>query len=226
MPIDFSYLEGAAPQKESTPTKSDTANVTIRVDADSMLLCDGEYIEQPFKAGVISKIQLPLGQHLLEFHHTEDPDIKIEKEVDFPEAGKSYLVLIKGLKDLIDAAEEEAKQNAAAAEARRKAKEEAEQKAAEEEARRKAEEEAEIKKEAQRLAEKESNNLYDVVLVQGHTGFFQQMAFKKILEIGLKEAHELIHSAPCIIKKSISKSEAEAIKKQIEKEASAEVIIK
>ena len=139
MPIDFSYLEGAAPQEESTPVKSDTANVTIRVDADSMLLCDGEYIDQVFKAGVLTKIQMGPGQHLLEFLYTEDPDIKIEKEVDFPESGKSYLVLIKGLKELVDAAEAEAKQKAeeearmeAEAEAKRKAEEEAKHKAEEE----------------------------------------------------------------------------------------------
>ena len=136
MPIDFSYLEGAAPQEESTPVMSDTANVTIRVDADSMLLCDGEYIDQVFKAGVLTKIQMGPGQHLLEFLYTEDPDIKIEKEVDFPESGKSYLVLIKGLKELVDAAKAEAKQKAEE-EARKKAEEEA-KRIAEEEAKRKA----------------------------------------------------------------------------------------
>ena len=119
MPIDFSYLEGATPQKESTSIKSDTATVTIRVDADSMLLCDGEYIDQVFKAGVITKTQLPLGQHLLEFLYTEDPELKIEKEVDFSESGKSYLVLIKGLKELVDAAAEEAKRKAEEEEAKR-----------------------------------------------------------------------------------------------------------
>ena len=131
MAIDFSYLEGAAPQNENTATQTDAANVTIRVDADSLLLCDGDYIDHPFKAGVLTKIQLPIGQHLLEFLYTEDPDIKIEKEVDFPESGKSYLVIIKGLKDLVDAAAAEAKRKAAeeaivkaAAEAKRKAAEE------------------------------------------------------------------------------------------------------
>ena len=104
MPIDFSFLDGA--QKESASTQTGTANVTIRVDADSLLLCDGEYIDHPFKAGVITKIQLPLGQHLLEFLYAEDPDIKIEKEVDFPESGKSYLVLIKGMADLTKTAAE------------------------------------------------------------------------------------------------------------------------
>ena len=141
MPIDFSYLEGAAPQEENTPVMPDTANVTIRVDADSLLLCDGEYIDQPFKAGILTKIQLSPGQHLLEFLYTEDPDIKIEKEVDFPESGKSYLVLIKGLNDLVDAAVEEVKRKAEE-EARVKAEAEA-KRIAEEEVRKKAEEEAE-----------------------------------------------------------------------------------
>ena len=98
MAIDFSFLEGAAPQKEEAPVKNDTANVTIRVDADSMLLCDGEYMDQQFKAGVITKIQLPTGQHLLEFLSEENPDVKVEKVVDFIEAGKSYLVMVNELK--------------------------------------------------------------------------------------------------------------------------------
>ena len=165
MAIDFSYLEGAAPQEENAPIKFDTAYVTIRVDADSLLLCDGEYIDQPFKVGALTKIQLPIGQHLLEFLYTEDPDIKIEKEVDFPESGKSYLVLIKGLKELVDAAAAEAKQKAeeearkkAEAEAKRKAEEEARKKAEEEEAKRKAEEEAKRKaeEESKRKAEEEA----------------------------------------------------------------------
>ena len=158
MPIDFSFLDGDASQGKNTPSKSDTANVTIRVDADSLLLCDGEYIDHPFKAGVLTKIQLPLGQHLLEFLYTEDPDIKIEKEVDFPESGKNYLVLIKGLKDLVDAAEAEVE-----AEAKRKAEEETRMKAeaeakrkAEEEAKRKAEEEAKRKAEAEAKARKKA----------------------------------------------------------------------
>ena len=115
MPIDFSFLEGDVSKRENTPSKSDTVTVTIRVDADSLLLCDGEYIDHPLKAGVLTKLQLPLGQHLLEFLNAEDPDIKIEKEVDFPEAGKSYLVLIKDFKNLAD----EAKRIAAAEEAKR-----------------------------------------------------------------------------------------------------------
>lgn len=97
MAIDFSFLEGTA-QNENAPMKSDTANVTIRVDADSLLLCDGDYIDHPFKAGAFTKIELPAGQHLLEFLSEENPDVKVEKIVDFPEAGKSYLVIVNELK--------------------------------------------------------------------------------------------------------------------------------
>ena len=98
MPIDFSFLEGGASQNENTSQNSDTANVTIRVDVDSLLLCDGDYIDQPFKAGALTKIQLPIGQHILEFLSEENPDVKVEKIVDFQEAGKSYLVIVNELK--------------------------------------------------------------------------------------------------------------------------------
>jgi TPR repeat protein len=98
---------------------------------------------------VLTKIQLPIGQHLLEFLYTEDPELKIEKEVDFPEAGKSYLVIIKGLNDLVEAAAKEVKRKAEE-EARIKAEKEAKRRA-EAEAKRKAEEEAEAK--AKRKAE-------------------------------------------------------------------------
>lgn len=108
MAIDFSFLDNAAPRKEEVPVKSDTANVTIRVDADSMLLCDGEYIDQQFKAGVITKIQLPTGQHLLEFLSEENPDVKVEKVVDFIEAGKSYLVMVNELKAALSKSQAEA----------------------------------------------------------------------------------------------------------------------
>ena len=133
------------------------ASVTIRIDADCYLLCDGEYIEDiEIKANKLIKIKLPIGQHLLEFVDLENPNVKVEKVVDFPESGKSYLVLIDGLEEAIIEAnlkksELEAKQIAKSKEleAQRK-KEEAElQKKLEEE--RKAKEIAELN--ARRLAE-------------------------------------------------------------------------
>ena len=60
--------------------------------------CDGEYVDIPLKAGQVCKTELPTGQHLLEFFSTENPNVKVEKMVDFPESGKNYLVVITELK--------------------------------------------------------------------------------------------------------------------------------
>ena len=142
----------AAQEEPKQNSTAKQATVNIRVDANSSLLCDGEYIETQFQANKITKMNFPIGQHLLEFFDMDYPDIIIEQEVDWPEEGKSYLVIIKGLHDKIEAvqaAEAEKKrleaENKAKAEAERKAKEEAEKKA-KEEAERKVKEEAERKK--------------------------------------------------------------------------------
>lgn len=101
MPVDFSFLENAAPPKPEQPElKPETglANVAVRVDADCFMQCDGEYVDVPLKAGQVTKTELPIGQHLLEFLSTETPNIKVEKMVDFPESGKNYLVVVNELK--------------------------------------------------------------------------------------------------------------------------------
>ena len=101
MAIDFSFLENAVPQQpvpEPVKQESGVTNVTVRVDADSFMQCDGEYVDLPLKAGVMAKTQLPVGQHLLEFFSQENPNIKVEKVVDFPESDKNYLVMVNELK--------------------------------------------------------------------------------------------------------------------------------
>ena len=103
MAIDFSFLDAAAPQpQQQAAPKEEVANVTLRVDADAMLLCDGEFMDIQLKGGVITKVQLPVGQHLLEFLSEVNPDIKVEKVVDFPAAGKSYLVMVGELKAALE----------------------------------------------------------------------------------------------------------------------------
>lgn len=101
MPVDYSFLQNAAPQQPEQPEQkpdSDLAHVTVRVDADCFMQCDGEYLDITLKAGQVCKTELPTGQHLLEFLSTENPNVKIEKMVDFPESGKNYLVVITELK--------------------------------------------------------------------------------------------------------------------------------
>ena len=98
MPVDFSFLQNAAPRQPEQKPDSGMAHVTVRVDADCFMQCDGEYVDIPLKAGQVCKTELPTGQHLLEFLSTENPNVKIEKMVDFPESGKNYLVVITELK--------------------------------------------------------------------------------------------------------------------------------
>ena len=120
----FDFLSSSAPaeEKPAPSNNSNSVNVTVRVDADAFLLCDGEYLEIQLPAGKMEKVQLPAGQHLLQFMSVEYPDVIAEKEVDFPDAGKSYLVIIKELKALVDVEDEKAQK--VAAEAKRKAEEE------------------------------------------------------------------------------------------------------
>lgn len=101
MPIDFSFLENAAPKEQEPVKMSGLADVSIRSDADCFLQCDGEYVDLPLRAGIMAKIQLPIGQHLLEFISQDSPNVKVEKVVDFPESGKKYLVIVNELKAAI-----------------------------------------------------------------------------------------------------------------------------
>ena len=157
MALTFNQVKPTTVSQEQVPApKNETgmANVTIRVDADCFLLCDGEFMEEiEIVANQIKKAQLPIGQHILEFIDVTNPDVKLEKEVDFPEEGKNYLVLINGLQE----AGSKAKENAAKAEAEKQMRLEAERKA-QEEAVRKAKEEAvrKAKEEAERKAKEEA----------------------------------------------------------------------
>ena len=104
MPIDFSFLQNVAPQQQEQPAPEPDkgmANVAVRVDADCMMQCDGEYVDVQLIAGQITKMELPTGQHLLEFLSTENPNVKVEKMVDFPESGKNYLVVVNDLKGAV-----------------------------------------------------------------------------------------------------------------------------
>lgn len=108
MPIDFSFLQNVVPQPPEKPEKkpekkpdAGKANVAVLVDADCYMQCDGEYIDIQLKAGRVAKTELPTGQHLLEFLSTENPNIKVDKMVDFPESGKNYLVVVNELKAAI-----------------------------------------------------------------------------------------------------------------------------
>ena len=70
----------------------------------------------------------------------------------------------------------------------------------------------------------EEKTEFDVELTEG-AGVPVIKAVREITGLGLKEAKDLVTSAPKVVKEGVSKAEAEAIKKQLE-EAGAKATIK
>ena len=204
MAIDYSYLDEAASQM--TPVEetnnADMVNVTIRIDADCFLLCDGEFTEIELKAGKLSKVQLPVGQHLLEFVDLENSDLKMEQVVDWPELGKSYLVLVDGLEELI--ADYQAKK--AKADAERKAKEEAERKAKEEAAKKEAERKA--KEEAIRKAKARQDVTYTLSITGVQNRLQAMITLRALYGLGASDSKRKLAQLPMDIATTKSKNDA------------------
>ena len=75
-------------------------------------------------------------------------------------------------------------------------------------------------------AAEEEKSAFDVVLKSAGASKLQVVkAVKEACGLGLKEAKDLVDSAPSTIKEGVAKAEAEALKKQLE-EAGAEVELK
>ncbi|MEW6680397.1 MAG: 50S ribosomal protein L7/L12 [bacterium] len=65
--------------------------------------------------------------------------------------------------------------------------------------------------------EKEEKTIFDVFLTSFGDNKIQVIKeIRTILPLGLKEAKELVESAPCEIKKGVAKEEGEDIKKKLE----------
>jgi large subunit ribosomal protein L7/L12 len=75
-------------------------------------------------------------------------------------------------------------------------------------------------------AEVEEKTEFDVILASYGSNKIQVIKEVRVIgQLGLKEAKDLVESAPCPIKKGVSKEEAEEIKKKLE-EAGATVELK
>ena len=229
MALTFNQVKPTTVSQEQVPApKNETgmANVTIRVDADCFLLCDGEFMEEiEIVANQVTKAQLPIGQHILEFIDATNPDVKLEKEVDFPEDGKNYLVLIKGLQE----AGSKAKENAAKAEAEKQMRLEAERKAqeeavrkAKEEAERKAKEEAErkAKEEAERKAKEEAERKAKEEAVRKA----KEEAVRKAKEEAVRKAKETVRKAKEEAERKAKEEAERKAKEEAERKAKQKTI--
>lgn len=75
-------------------------------------------------------------------------------------------------------------------------------------------------------AEEEAQTSFDVAMSSfGDNKISVIKAVRQITGLGLKEAKELVESAPCTVKEGVEADEAEAVKKQLE-EAGAAVELK
>ena len=75
-------------------------------------------------------------------------------------------------------------------------------------------------------AEEEAKSSFDVAMSSfGDNKISVIKAVRQITGLGLKEAKDLVESAPCAVKEGVEADEAEAIKKQLE-EAGAAVELK
>lgn len=155
MPIDyFDFLNQSSqqdkPAKEE-PGNDGFVNLTVRADAECQVVCDGDFLFL-LNANQIVKEKAPAGQHILQFISIEYPEAYVEKIVDWPEAGKNYLVIVNELKQLVYAEMEKARKRT---EDETRIREEDAKKKAEEERRKKAEEDA-----ARKMADEKARKNY------------------------------------------------------------------
>ena len=109
MAIDYSFLE----EVTSMDTSSDSigmANIFFKTDANCYLWFDLEYTGIELKANDEPKmVELPIGEHKLEFMAVEDPNIKITREVDWIKEGFRDLIIVTGLANAIAEAKQKKK---------------------------------------------------------------------------------------------------------------------
>jgi ribosomal protein L7/L12 len=212
----FDILGQNVPNEDKKEESQDMVNLTVRADAECAVFCDGDFLFT-LEADKLEKAQAPAGQHLLEFKSLAYDDVVVEKEVDFSDVKKNYLVIVRELSAFIEQknAEALAKKKAKEAAAKRKAEEEAKLKA---EAKRKAEEAAKRKAEAEakRKAE-EARARFSVILKRGGGSFQFIEIIKNTFAFSPQKAKNIVKSCPCILKEGMPKADAEALKDLLEK---------
>lgn len=116
----FDFLNQSSKQEKPAteePKSDGLVNLTVRADAECQVVCDGDFLLL-LNANQIVKEKAPIGQHILQFISIEHPDICVEKIVDWPDAGKNYLVIVNELMPLIARKTRQVEEEKATAEAK------------------------------------------------------------------------------------------------------------
>ena len=159
--FDFLDQNSTPAASEEGTMKEEFVNLTLRADAECQVTCDGDFLVL-LNPNQITKEKAPVGQHILQFISTTHPDIQVEKIVDFPEAGKNYLVLVNEFSDRVK--ELKSKEQEEVRRRQEQAEREVELAKAKEEA-----EEARAKEQAMLEAEKRKSELSAIDFVGKYT---------------------------------------------------------
>lgn len=105
--MDNKYFEDLANSvQEPEQPKNNLSNtfgqafLTVKVDIDCKLYCDGDFLDL-FEANKVKKITVPTGWHLFTIESEQFNGVTEDHEMDVAESGKNYPLLVKGLKEKI-----------------------------------------------------------------------------------------------------------------------------
>ncbi len=175
--MDNNYFENLAnaiqeegPASAQTSQGGSEATLTVKVDVDCKLYCDGDFMDL-FEANKVKKISVPTGQHLFTVESERFNEVSEDVVLEIEQPGKNYLLLVKDLRER-ENAEIQKKENAKDNERKATKAEEAKRKS-EEEQERKNEKSAQEAEECMKKGMEYYNaNIYDMAL----------LCFEKVLE--------------------------------------------
>ena len=175
--MDNNYFENLAnaiqdeePASTQTSQGGSEATLTVKVDVDCKLYCDGDFMDL-FEANKVKKISVPTGQHLFTVESERFNEVSEDIVLEIDQPGKNYLLLVKDLKER-ENAEVQKKENAKDNERKATKAEEAKRKSEEEQERKKEKSAQEAEECLKKGMEYYNARIYDIAL----------SCFEKVLE--------------------------------------------
>ena len=89
-------VQGSEKVEDSPTNTSGKATLTVKVDIDAKIYCDGDFLDL-VEANIVKKIPIETGQHLITIESENVEGVSEDREIDIKEAGKNYLLIVKGL---------------------------------------------------------------------------------------------------------------------------------
>ncbi len=192
--MDNNYFENLANSikvsepKSEEPKESLEATLTVKVDIDCKLYCDGDFLDL-FEANKVKKISIPTGQHLITIESEQFDEITEDQVIDATEPGKNYLLLVKDLKEKEDIFKKNKESKIAQAVAEKEAKEK------EKDKKKKEKEQEELKK-AQLVQEVQDNLQKGKEYYEAHIYDLAISCFEKVVA-ATNDAEALLYIGFC-----------------------------